>query len=77
MWAKKCVQQKRDWYQAHAILAASYAELDRLDDARAAVDEYGTVFPSASISGVLRIPFRQSADAERLAIALRKAGLPE
>jgi tetratricopeptide (TPR) repeat protein len=76
-WARKSVRQKPDWFQGHAILAAGYARLNRTEEARAALAEYRSNFPSASISDFLRIPFRNQEHGERLAAALRKAGLPE
>jgi tetratricopeptide (TPR) repeat protein len=76
-WARKSVREKPDWFQGHAMLVAGYARLNRMEDARAALGEYLSNFPTASISDFLRIPFQNPEHSERLTVALRKAGLPE
>ena len=76
-WARKAVQHKPDFYQCHAILVACLAELDRLDDAQAAVREWSQHIGSASVADAARFPFRDSAYIDRLAEALRKAGIRE
>jgi adenylate cyclase len=60
------------------FLAATYAELGRLDEARATVAKILEANPKVS-EAVIRTawPFRYEADAERLIGALRKAGLPK
>ena len=60
------------------FLAATYAELGQIDEARATVARILEAKPEASLA-VIRAswPFRYEADTERLIGALRKAGLPE
>jgi tetratricopeptide (TPR) repeat protein len=61
-----------------AFLAASYAELGRLDEARATVAKIREKNPDATLDVVRSVwAFRYEADTERLLGALRKAGLPE
>ena len=76
-WSEKAVQRKRDWWQGHALLAVSCALLDEQDEARAAVDDWLLAIPSATMSNLPPLPFRNATDTERFRDGLRKAGLPE
>ncbi|HEX6111549.1 MAG TPA: tetratricopeptide repeat protein [Geminicoccaceae bacterium] len=76
-WARKSVQHKPSWFQAHAVLIASLVELGRLDDAQVALSDYLAQIPSASLIDIQKLPFRIPAHREQLVDALRKAGLPE
>jgi adenylate cyclase len=61
---------------AHRILAACYAELGRLEEARAEIAEVLRLNPSYSLEGLRQtMPFKDPADLERHLAALRKAGL--
>jgi adenylate cyclase len=60
------------------FLAATYAELGRVEDAKATVQKIREGNPAASLALVGSVwVFRQKADSEHLISALRKAGLPE
>jgi adenylate cyclase len=60
------------------FLAATYAELGRLDEAKATVGKIRAVNPDATLARIRSIwVFRNEADSERLIDALRKAELPE
>jgi TolB-like protein/class 3 adenylate cyclase len=60
------------------FLAATYAELGAMDEARAAVAKIRAANPAVSLELIREVwPLRDKADTERLADALRKAGLPE
>ena len=60
------------------FLAATYAELGRLDEANATVGKIRAANPSATLVRIRSVwVFRDEADSERLIGALRKAGLPE
>jgi adenylate cyclase len=76
-WSEKAVQRKRDWWQGHALLAVSCALLGEQDEARAAVGDWLLAIPSATMSNLPPLPFRNATDAERFRDGLRKAGLPE
>ena len=76
-WARKSVQLKPEWFQGHAVLVASLVELDHLDDARVAIEDYVNQSPNASLTEINKLPFRVPAHREQLLTALRKAGLPE
>ena len=63
---------------ARAMLAACYAALERLDDARATVEEILKISPTYALREVqLRVPYKLDADRENNLALLRKAGLPE
>jgi tetratricopeptide (TPR) repeat protein len=60
------------------FLAATYAELGQIDEARATVARILKAKPEASLALIRALwPFRYEADTERLIGALRKAGLPD
>jgi TolB-like protein/class 3 adenylate cyclase len=60
------------------FLAATYAELGRMEDAKATVQKIREGNPAASLALVGSVwVFRQKADSDHLIGALRKAGLPE
>ena len=66
------------------LLAATYGQFGRIDNAHAAIDEfkalasaYGVDYPVSIKSAANLLRFRNSDDAERLARGLRAAGLPE
>ena len=61
---------------AHRMLAVCYAELGRLDEARAEVAEVLRLNPNYSLEWVRQnMPYKDPADLERWIAALRKAGL--
>lgn len=59
-----------------ARLAACYAQLNRIGEARTAVAEVHRLRPSFSTANI-RLPYRNPADAEHVLNGMRKAGLPE
>ena len=61
-----------------SILAATYAEAGRMQEARAGVKELLTRHPQSSIKSVAKIlSYKDPAETERSLANLRKAGLPE
>ena len=76
-WSEKAVQRKRDWWQGHALLSVSCALLNEQDEARAAVGDWLLAIPSATMSNLPPLPFRNATHTERFRDGLRKAGLPE
>jgi predicted Zn-dependent protease len=63
----------------HTWLAATYAQLDQLDEASAETAELLRLRPGYTISGTARhlATFKRPTDAKHFFDALRKAGLPE
>ena len=58
-------------------LAAAYAMLDRMDEARAALHEYLRLEPNHTISDASKVPSKIPEHLNRFVAGLRKAGLPE
>jgi hypothetical protein len=59
-------------------LAAAYAQLDRLGEARAAADEVRRIEPDFAIERwKLTAVYKRPEDSERLFDGIRKAGLPD
>jgi adenylate cyclase len=76
-WALKSIHRKPNWRIGNAVIASILAQLNRLEEAREAVDNYLEVVPDASISEFRQLPFKNQDDAHRLEEGLRMAGLPE
>ena len=76
---QECVSRAPDVRGGHLWLAATYAQLGRLHEARAEAAEVLRIEPAWSNGGVgARIyVFRRIEDAEHLRDGLRKAGLPD
>ena len=63
---------------SRAVLAASYAQLGRLEEARVEVKETLKLVPDATVDSLSsRKPFVNTVDMNHYREALRKAGLPE
>jgi len=77
-WARKSVHRKPSWRIAHAVLASSLAQINRLEEARDAVDSYLENFPNEKISELGKVfDMNWFGNAQRFTEGLRKAGLPE
>ncbi len=77
-WARKAINARADLFGPRLHLARAFAELDRLDEARVAIEEARRVKPGLSLSVIRRIlPHHHPEYLERHIGALRKAGLPE
>ncbi len=77
-WARKAVNVRPDLFQSQLYLALALVGLDRLDEARAAVEAAQRARPGLSISVYHQIVRHANTEflGPRIA-ALRKAGLPE
>ncbi len=63
---------------AHLHLAAAYAQLGRMEEAKAEAAEALRIDPGFSVQRVAqRLPFKDAAALARLVDGMRKAGLPE
>jgi tetratricopeptide (TPR) repeat protein len=77
-WAQRSLEHKADWPLTFTFLAASYAYLDRLDEAHSAVEGLRRLNPDFSLGGLnLLLTAAEPDFAERVLDGLRKAGLPE
>ena len=78
-WLREATGRAPDHQYGHAYLAATYAQLGRLEDARAEAAEILRINPKYTISGTQKRVsiFQRSEDILHLVDGLRKAGLPE
>jgi adenylate cyclase len=75
---RACVSRAPNMPAGRVRLAATYAQLGLLDDARAQAAEVLRIEPFFTIKGSPPVSaFKRPEDAEHVAIGLRKAGLPE
>jgi adenylate cyclase len=77
-WAQRLRQRRPEYPITYLLLAGTYVQLGRLDEARSALAEALRLDPGYSLSGI-RVALA-GADAslrENIIDALRKAGLPE
>jgi adenylate cyclase len=76
---KKIIHRMPNYISAHTMLAATYSEMGRENDARAEVEEVLRINPRSSLryrAKILTI-YNDKSVRERILYALRKAGLPE
>ena len=79
-WAKRSSRENPDFVYAYRVLASSYGQLDRLDEARRALEEELRREPEISITKVMSEPWSPYAAPEfreRYVDGLRKAGMKE
>ena len=74
----QAVTRSPGWPMTHVMLAAAKAALDKMDAARAELDEALTISPDLNLRHIPRAyPYRDEADLDHLINTLRQAGLPE
>jgi adenylate cyclase len=77
-WARRSLRRRTDWMDPHHVLAASYAHLGRLEEARTALEESLRLQPGFSLDTYERMLSSADPDfTERYFDGLRKAGLKE
>ena len=77
-WARKSINRKPNWRIGHAVLASSLAQLNLLDEAKEAVDNFLENIPNETITDLRKVlPFKRPGDAQRFEKGLRNAGMPE
>jgi adenylate cyclase len=75
---RDCVSRSPRTRWSHSWLAATFAQLGRLDEARAEIAEILNIQPGYTIGTARQITaFKNLEDEQHLADGLRKAGLPE
>ena len=73
---KRVLGRNSDFMPAHLLLAASYSEIGREEEARAEVAEIERLNPQATLEALRpRLSYKDQAVSERLFDSLRKAGL--
>jgi TolB-like protein len=76
--AQRSAALNPNWDSACWVLAAAYARLDRLEEARAALANFLAQWPAATVTTLRRrLPFRSGPSFDMILDGLRKAGLPE
>ncbi len=76
--SRHSLHHRPDWLLSQGILAASYAQLERMDDARKAREEMSRMHPEFTLTALRALLAAGDPDvAERLLGGLREAGLPE
>jgi len=75
----ECVSMSPNFRLGHVFLAATYAQMGKFLEARAAVTELMRLEPNYTISGIARptIVFKNLKDDQHYFDGLKKAGLPE
>jgi len=76
---RDCVSRSPNMRAGHIMLAATYAQMDKLEEAQVAVAEVMRIGPKDTSSGSSRsmIKFKNPDDDQHFFDGLRKAGLPE
>jgi adenylate cyclase len=76
---RECISRAPNMRAAHVFLAATYAQLGQLEEARSEAAEVLRIEPTYTIDGTERrlFSFKFPKDAEHYFDGLRKAGLPE
>ena len=77
-WVRKVLQINPDFPPGHRWLASIYGRMGRIDEARAALDQFLHLVPGQTVETIRKlVPFKRPEDKERYLDGLRKAGLPE
>jgi tetratricopeptide (TPR) repeat protein len=75
---RRVISRNPDFLGGHMYLAAAYAQLGRMKEAKSEAVEVLRIDPSLSVQRVApRLPYKDAAALARLVEGLRKAGLPE
>ncbi len=76
--AQRSAALNPNWDSAYWLLAAACARHDRMDEARAALARFLSLWPGATVTTLRkRLPFRSGPSLDMILDGLRKAGLPE
>jgi adenylate cyclase len=77
-WLREATGRAPNHQYGHAFLAATYAQLGRVEDARAEAAEVLRVNPKYTIGAQQQVSIlKRAEDSDHLIDGLRKAGLPE
>jgi adenylate cyclase len=77
-WANKVIAERPETPAGHRLLAASLAQLGRIEEARRAMEDVLSMTPGLTATLLRNIThFKNPADFDRYIDALRKAGLPD
>ncbi len=77
-WANKTIEENPRYPGAYRVLAASFAQLDQIEQAKAALQQMLRQMPGMTVAATRQqVPWKKPNDAQRYLDGLRKAGLPE
>jgi adenylate cyclase len=77
-WLRECISRQPSQLWSHVTLAAAYAQLGQLAEARAEAAEVLRINPDFTIESTKRfLAFKDPKDVEHVIDGIRKAGLPE
>ncbi len=77
-WGLKAIQVNPKFPGGHRLLASSYGQLGRMDEAATELKELLFLMPGMTSDDVRKqVPFKKASDIERYIEGLRKAGLPD
>jgi adenylate cyclase len=75
---RELIQREPNYIYPHLTLAATFAEMERMEEGRAEIAEVLRIDPKYTVKLVPRsFPWKDQAEIDRLIDSLRKAGLPE
>jgi len=75
-WTEKALRENASVPGIYRIRAACLSELDRVDEAKAALGDFLRLVPDANVASIkAQIPLKRAQDVERYVNALRRAGL--
>jgi tetratricopeptide (TPR) repeat protein len=75
---ERAVEANPQFLRGHLLLAATYGQLGRIEDAEWEAQEALTLLPELTLRQRRAIvPYKKQADVERYIDGLRKAGIPE
>src|SRR3954452_25088267 len=76
VWCRKAIVEQASWTATYRPLAASLAQLGRIEEAKLVAEQLRALEPDCSIAKIAAL-YRRSEGASRYLEGLRKAGLPE
>ncbi len=77
-WAREAIQETPQFPTSLRLLAASYGQLGRIDEAQAALADLRRLMPGVTIETTrAQVPWKRAADMERYLDGLRKAGMED
>jgi tetratricopeptide (TPR) repeat protein len=76
-WLERSLTTFNEWQPTYWSLAAAYALLDRMDDARAVIARLLVLSPHSNLAWMQRLAAKSDGRYEPLIAGLRKAGLPQ
>jgi adenylate cyclase len=77
LWCERAINENPNMIGAYRVLAASFAHLDRLDEARTVIQKVLPLQPNSTLERAARAGYRKPEHMRIWLDGLRKAGLPE